>query len=553
MHLHLENAYRTAEDEKILAELREKAEALEATQNAYFLRIDKLEEAGEQEEADKLLKELNKIWLKEHDYIQKTENTLLWEIENRYIASFKGKVELILADAQKVLEAVTHEDFIKFADTRKASVQGMKSYIAGDKPTLDIIKYYEHTYFASYHYLLIEVRIYLNAFSAECNNGKELDSTPLKKLVSDTAVKWGYEKPLEEKEALEVTLPPIASESYLTMYHGKATDTLAKMSSRQATLNDITGSATIEHGEVKLVIEEFRKLKGTLGVQTHKLLSVGMARLTEVNHYSKSGKAVPNCRVVIPLKEYASLLGYDVEEHETSTPEEAEKEKKRANNALKDAKKRIKADLDILFNTSITWEEKVKGKVESYDSIHLLGRSGIKSGYINMEFTYSMAEYLAKLPLTQYPVALLGVDGRNSNAYSMGLKMAEHYSLDNNQIRGTATRLKVSTLLECTTLPTYEEVTKARKSWEERIKEPFENALDELTKKGLLENWEYTYSKGVELGEEAYTITDYETFSNLYVEFTLAEAPDHTARLEARAQEKKERQEKQRQRKRKKK
>ena len=59
-------------------------------------------------------------------------------------------------------------------------------------------------------------------------------------------------------------------------------------------------------------------------------------------------------------------------------------------------------------------------------------------------------EYLIQLP-DAIPVALLAVD-RKPNAYSMGYKMTLHFNMDNNQIRGTAQRLKVKTL-KVTTLP----------------------------------------------------------------------------------------------------
>lgn len=328
-------------------------------------------------------------------------------------------------------------------------------------------------------------------------------------------------------------------ESYLAMYHGKATDALARMSSKGAKINPITGSATIDSGELKVVIQKFTDLQATLGVNTHKLLSVGVARFTALNNYNRKGETSLQYAVQIPLEEYAYFLGYDVLQHETDTPEEAEKEKKRATNALKDAKKKIRKDLDTLASMELTWEEKVKGKAGDYEALHIIGTRGIRNGYINITFDPVMAQYLARLPITQYPIALLGVDARNSNAYSMGLKFTEHYNLDNNQIKGTATRLKIETLLGYTSLPSYEDVFKARKSWEERIKEPFEKSLDELTAKGVLSNWSYVASKGVELTDEEATTNSYEEWKELFVEFELTEAIDHTERLEKRAEEKK--------------
>lgn len=331
---------------------------------------------------------------------------------------------------------------------------------------------------------------------------------------------------------------PSSEQSYLPMLHGKATDAIARMSSRDAKLNPISGNAVVESGEVKLVIRKFNELQGTLGINTHKLLSVGISDFTAVNHVG-GGKAI-EYRVSIPLKDYAIHCGYDLIERDTTTAEEAEAEKKRLVNAEKDAKKRIRKDLEMLAAAELTWNETVKGKNGDYLNVPIISTRGIKGGYIYMTFNPDIAEYLIRLPVTQYPVALLGVDARNSNAYSMGLKMAEYANMDSNITRGKADRLAVTTLLACTTLPSYDSVAASRKSWEERIKEPFENALDELTRCGLLEDWQYTHAKAVELtDEEATTITDYETFSKLYVQFTLKDAPDHTARIEARKEERK--------------
>ena len=118
--------------------------------------------------------------------------------------------------------------------------------------------------------------------------------------------------------------------------------------------------------------------------------------------------------------------------------------------------------------------------------------------------------------------------------------MTEHFNMDNNQIRGTAQLLKVKTLLVVTSLPSIDAVRKQRRRWEDRIKEPFETSLDALTKCGLLEDWEYTRSKGIPLtDEEATSFGSFEEWTETLVKFTLADAPDHRARLERRAEEKK--------------
>lgn len=329
---------------------------------------------------------------------------------------------------------------------------------------------------------------------------------------------------------------------YMPMYHGKATDALATMNSRQGEIDAITQNKVIVSGGVKLVIQRFNDLKTTLGVNTHKLLSIGVASFTALNNYDRQGGKNLQYRVTFPLKEYAASLGYDVYEKTTDNEADAEKERKRAKSALDNARKAIRKDGESLQAFTLTWEEDVKGKSGDFDRVSILSRFSIKNGVVLMEFGVSMAEYLSMLPITQYPIPLLSVDGRNSNAYSMGLQMWEHYNNDNNLRAGTANRLRVSTLLKYTSLPQYEDVMKTDRHWDRRIKEPFESALESLVKAKVIADWKYTYTKGVDLEDEvAENITDYKTFSELYITFVLNDAPDHSERLKARAIEAKSR------------
>lgn len=326
----------------------------------------------------------------------------------------------------------------------------------------------------------------------------------------------------------------VEKESFLPMLHGKATDSMAEMTARVLEENKLNNTGVIDTGNAKLIIDKFAELTGTLGVSTHKLLSTAVAEFTHLNHIGNKNREVNYTAVNIPLKEYAMRCGYDVEKHITSTIEEEQKETKRVKGVLDNARKKIRKDLSLLFSSSLSWREKFRGKQENFMDIRLVEAKGIRKGYILIKFTQTFAQYLIKLPLTQYPIALLKIDERNSNAYIMGLKMSQHFNLDNNQLRGTAQLLKVKTLLASTTLPTVEEVRKQRASWETRIKEPFENSLDALTACGLLENWEYSKAKGESMtDDEATKFSSYERWSETLVKFTLQDAPNHHSRLES--------------------
>lgn len=368
------------------------------------------------------------------------------------------------------------------------------------------------------------------------------DADKLQDLVEAVVLASPYTTEEPPIKAEIITADSAIFKANMPMYHGKATDALAALSSKALSENPIADKAIMQtaEGDFKIVIQDFSKLKGKPSINVHKMLVAGIGEFTQINNYG-GGKVNPS--ITIPFDEYARKLGYKIDEQPTDTPEAAAKEKKRAAEARKTAKKRIGRDLELLQAMRWTWREKVKGKVGDFDSILLLERVAIKRGYIIMEFGRNMANYLKQLPLTQYPEGLLSVDARKGNAYRLGLKMAEHYNMDNNQVAGTANRLKVSTLLKVTELPTIESLQHEKqdnsRQWYTRIKEPFETALDEITGK-VITDWQYTKAKGEPLTEaEAYTIADYETFSGLYVQFELLDAPEHEERLARRAEEKK--------------
>lgn len=137
----------------------------------------------------------------------------------------------------------------------------------------------------------------------------------------------------------------------------------------------------------------------------------------------------------IPLISYARLLGYPVDERETATPEEAEKEKRRIKNLMKDVRGKINDQLDVLYSLSLSWSEK-KGRVSDYQDVRLLQRKGVKRGMISIQFSDDIARYLLCSYVMQYPEALLSIDERSPRAYRVGYKLAYHSSVRRNMERG---------------------------------------------------------------------------------------------------------------------
>ena len=444
--------------------------------------------------------------------LEEEANQIHWDVENRYIKS-RSKKE-ILADADMIISAIEKQDFLDRIEDRLQQLASLRVGGADDESINILKKYTVENYDNCYNYILHFLRVQLNALA-----GDEKNTNKVIAMVEKRVALW-YVKP---------------QPAYVPLAHGKATDALAFMSSRGAEPDRITGNAALDGFGVQLVLLKLKELHATLNPNTDKLLSMAISTFTQQNDFRHTKGRELKRDITIPLKEYAALLGYEVDERETYTPEEAEREKKRAKNQLDNARKAIKKDLDIIHASVLSWEEPVRGKTRDFDRISLVTRTGIKNGEIKISLSPEIASYLSeKNIITQYPVKLLKLDSRKPTAYYVGRKLAEHYNIDNNQIRGTHDRISIPALLAVTDLASYEEVQrKDRGHWAERIKEPLERALDELTKAGVLKDWKYVHAKGVDLTEEeASTITDYATYSSLYLLFNLADEIDHAERIE---------------------
>ena len=436
--------------------------------------------------------EITDIWATARE-IDEQRNEIIHGISEQYIKSFARRKTAIYDDIREIVNAIEKEDYLNAVKYDAFTVVSGKG-----------IDDYQKCFHFIDTQLIMQFRVIVHY---------NLDRAKMKQIIDDKVSQWYINN----------------HPDYIPTAHGRATDELVSISSRETLLDDITGTANIQRENFRLSIVDYQNIKGALGVSTHKLLMYGVGQFTRTN--SRNTRQNSNLQVSFFLKDYARLLGYKVDELPGTDPE---KEQKRVKNVLHEAHKEVKKDLDLLFAMQLQWQENIKGKAKDFDNVRILGRVAIRKGVVTMEFTKSMGDYLKALPITQFPVTQYRIDGRNRNAYALGNKFATHYSNDNNQKKGTANRLKVENLLKCCPeLPTIEQVIKDRNRWEDRIKERFENALDEVTRAGTIKNWTYTHAKGVELTEEeARNITDYSTFKNLYITFEMGAHLDHTERLE---------------------
>lgn len=313
-------------------------------------------------------------------------------------------------------------------------------------------------------------------------------------------------------------------DDYMTIYNAPATNTLTRThTTGKVTPTDlITGRAQFTRGKVSIFIDQYNDLLAGLRPSTHKLLDALTRGLTEQNHYKTQDGL--NLRVEIDLEDYMRLCGKNV------TP-----------SSKKNFRRELNKDLDILYNTSLKWEENIgRGRVQDYDETRIISRKGIVKGKIGVTFTEELGRYFSKSYIMQYPSALFKLDNRNPIPYYLGRKLALHYSMDNNRNKGTHNIISVKALLEHLedTIPTYEEVMEERnRNLRQHIIEPLEKALEILEKTGII-RWEYSNSKKTPLTDEQLLEMDYDTFIDLYIKFDLLKFPDQTERLTERNKEK---------------
>ena len=359
-------------------------------------------------------------------------------------------------------------------------------------------------------------------FAKHFSSAEEMEA--YKKQINSTLPKLNLQLLGEDAERQQDIAPSITPadatepKPFTAMLNGTATNQLTSISTRSnpPIVDAITGNATIEQGTLKVFIDSYSELTGGLRTSTHKLLDALTIVLTQQNNYRGADERI-NPLVELSQERFMELCGIPITK--------PSKDKNR---------RRVKEDLETLYHISMEWTEQSGRKVKDFAKMRLCDKIAFVRGKIYFSFSQDMAKYLTNAYIMQYPVELLKIDERNPSSYHIGKKLLLHNSIDNNKRKGTANILSVKSLLEvCPDIPTYEQVLATGRQFDQRIKTPFETALNALP----FIRWEYSNSKGVALTEEQLQATDFNTFIKLYIKFEAIGVPDQTARLEARAEE----------------
>ena len=280
-------------------------------------------------------------------------------------------------------------------------------------------------------------------------------------------------------------------------------------------------SRTLRVGDVNIFApENIQKV----GVGAAKAFRYILAEFTKHNSQNMPKDKIIN-RIFINVNDFAEANGIETN----------------SSDAMKNFRRKLKGNLNILLTHKISWNDKIRGKKEHFPEMTWISAFKPTDDFVMVEVTQSMAEILTLMPMIYFPRTLYALDDRDYNAYAIGEAMCIHYCQENNVIRGIENKMSVLKLLEKTSFPNYEELKEHKMGWEQNVKDHFENCLDKLTQCGFLKDWRYCYAGGVEITDEemrAGAIDSYEKFTSLLVKFELNEFAPHEKRLTEIAQKK---------------
>lgn len=187
----------------------------------------------------------------------------------------------------------------------------------------------------------------------------------------------------------------------------------------------------------------------------------------------------------------------------------------------KTARETVKNDLDTLFNLSISFTDKIKGKDADFKDIRIITSKGIQKSIINIKFSEEANEIIRNYYAMYIPQELLSIDNKKfPHSYLLGRKIYELKRTNLGTYREDI--ISVKTLLTaCTTIPSYEEISKTNRSYTERIIKPFEDNLDYFTSF----KWEYCKAKGEPLTQEETNHFDIHIFLKSYIKITFIDYP----------------------------
>lgn len=342
---------------------------------------------------------------------------------------------------------------------------------------------------------------------------------------------------LEHEETNRLPACNLFASDYQPLLYGDVSNAIMKMNTKNLDCCKFSDNATWTDGSGIIIdIENFNKGFGAISTSAKKLLDALILALAQGNYYRTDSV---NPRISINLVDYWIANGLKVEPISKFSLKEQVEESNRIENYIHTLKSSIRSDLNDLMKVRWSWDENKKNK-GSMGQIALISAYCIKRNILSVNFDISMATYLVKAYIMQYPLVLLKLDNRNHNGYAIGRRIARHHSMDNNAAIGTLNTLSVKSLLDCIPeIQSYESlIEKKRRDWRTKIKGKLEAAIKSNVDIGYLKRWEYRDSKSGQIYDtETSNFLSWDDYSRLMVDFVIKKEPDQEERRARRAEE----------------
>lgn len=295
-----------------------------------------------------------------------------------------------------------------------------------------------------------------------------------------------YEEQKKIKEQLK--------EDYINILQTKPTSLLYRVDKSLIEEDLITGSGKVKIGNVEIVIGNCQE--NNLTVNVNKLLNFIFMKLTKKAPYGEkvSDDVIrENTKIDIDINEYMDFCELK---------------------SKKDTREQIIKSLDVLYWTSLNWEEtryyKRNGKkieeVKQYET-RILKKivKNKKGGYIknNIATAYLMEEMAGYIIRKGYICPFnLGTFKLSSKttAYPILMTLQEHYNM--NYGKPNQNLISVKNLLSrLPQIPKYENISTTG-AIQRRIVLPLEKGLDEIKERNIIKEWVYVNEDGKHYTDE---------------------------------------------------
>lgn len=325
----------------------------------------------------------------------------------------------------------------------------------------------------------------------------------------------------------------VFSNGYAKMYNTPMTNTLLSLSTKGKKADKRTGDLILKKNGLAFTVFDFEKATSPLSLNTKKLLDTGIAFFTSGSHGISADGTIDGTRILIPLKEYARSRGVNIDAEPKETPDEQEKEAKRAKNALDEFRKQINKQTKDLFALAAQWSE--PGEKDKPQARIIETYNPVRGGYIELAFTQAFARHLyLSRTITLLPDNALLLPTENS--YDIVRKLSLHYNMDNNRKKGTHEIISVKSLLKAASQIVSYEAMKAtgNRDWKKRIKEPLESALNTAVTYGAIESWDYA----IRHENPQWEARDYKEWEEEHIVFSMKEDEEAEERRARNAEKK---------------